>query len=192
MKKTAELTFIITDTHFGVKQNSTTWLNSQMDFFYKQLIPHIKQCKESELYHSIRLIHMGDVFDSRSTISTLVATRVVELFTELCKYCRVHIVAGNHDFYSPNSDEVDTLNLLLKNTGATLYTKDYAMVQIPNTKTYELFIPWYQWGSETIDSIMERLGKDAVNVFTHADIVNEQIPFPHLSKETREIGRAHV
>ena len=194
MKKTAELTFIITDTHFGVKQNSTTWLNSQMDFFYKQLIPHIKQCKESELYHSIRLIHMGDVFDSRSTISTMVATRVIEAFKELCKYCKVYIVAGNHDFYSPNSDEVDTLNLLLYNiAGVTLYTKDYAIVKISNTKTYELFIPWYQWGSKDIDSIIERYGKDIVNVFAHADIVTESIPFTHLSKETRVFsGHLHI
>lgn len=193
MKKTAELTFIITDTHFGVKQNSTTWLNSQMDFFYKQLIPHIKQCKESELYHSIRLIHMGDVFDSRSTISTLVATKVVELFTELCKWCEVIIIAGNHDFYSPNSDEVDTLNLLLKNTGATLYTKDFEMNRIPNTNDYELFIPWYKWGNETIDSMMQYYGEGIVNIFAHTDIVNERIPFTHLSEETRVFsGHIHI
>ena len=33
------ISFILTDTHFGVKQNSMTWLNSQLDFFYNQLIP---------------------------------------------------------------------------------------------------------------------------------------------------------
>ena len=193
MKETAELTFIITDTHFGVKQNSTTWLNSQMDFFYKQLIPHIKQCKESELYHSIRLIHLGDVFDSRSTISTFVATKVVELFTKLSSMCEVRIVAGNHDFYSPNSDEVDSLNLLLKNTGAILHTKDFEMNRIPNTKEYELFIPWYKWGSDTIDSMMKYHGKEIVNVFTHADIVSGQIPFTFLNKETRVFsGHIHI
>ena len=193
MKKTSEITFIITDTHFGVKQNSTTWLNSQMDFMYKQLLNHIQMSVESELYHKVRLIHMGDVFDSRSTISTLVATRVVELFTELCKWCEVIIIAGNHDFYSPNSDEVDTLNLLLKNTGATLYTKDFEMNRIPNTKNYELFIPWYKWGSETIDSMMNYHGKEIVNVFAHADIVTESIPFAHLSKETRVFsGHLHI
>lgn len=183
MKST--ITFIITDTHFGVKQNSITWLNSQMDFMYKQLLNHIQMCVESELYHKVRLIHMGDVFDSRSTISTLVATRVVELFTELCKWCEVIIIAGNHDFYSPNSDEVDTLTLLLKNTGATLYTKDLVKNIIPGTKTYEMFVPWYKWGDDTIDSMMKCHGGDIVNVFAHNDIVNEPIPFTHLSKETR-------
>ena len=188
-----KITFIITDTHFGVKQNSTTWLNSQLDFIYKQLIPHIKQAKESGLYEEVRLIHMGDVFDSRSTISTFVATKVVELFTELCKLCEVIIIAGNHDFYSPNSDEVDTLTLLLKNTGATLYTKDFEMNRIPDTKEYELFIPWYKWGSDTIDSMMKYHGKEIVNVFAHTDIVTEPIPFAHLSKETRVFsGHLHI
>lgn len=189
----SKITFIITDTHFGVKQNSTTWLNSQLDFMYKQLIPHIQQCIDSELYDNIRLIHLGDVFDSRSTISTFVATKVVELFTKLSSMCEVHIIAGNHDFYSPNSDEVDSLNLLLKNTGAILYTKDYEKVRIPGTETYEIFIPWYKWGNEVIDSMMRCHGKNIVNVFTHADIVSEQIPFTFLNKETRVFsGHIHI
>lgn len=189
----SKITFIITDTHFGVKQNSITWLNSQLDFMYKQLIPHIQQCIDSELYDKIRLIHLGDVFDSRSTISTFVATKVVELFTKLSSMCEVRIVAGNHDFYSPNSDEVDSLNLLLKNTGAILHTKDFEMNRIPNTKEYELFIPWYKWGNEVIDSMMKYHGKEIVNVFTHADIVHEQIPFKNLHKNTRVFsGHIHI
>jgi DNA repair exonuclease SbcCD nuclease subunit len=190
----SKITFIITDTHFGVKQNSTTWLNSQLDFFYNQLIPHIQQVKESELYDEIRLIHMGDVFDSRSTISTMVATKIVELFTKLCSLCEVIIIAGNHDFYSPNSDDVDTLTLLLKNTGATLYIKDFVKKPIPETNTcWELFVPWYKWGNETIDSMLECHKKDIVNIFTHADIVTEQIPFLHLNKNTRVFsGHLHI
>lgn len=189
----SKITFIITDTHFGVKQNSITWLNSQLDFIYKQLIPHIQQCIDSELYDKIRLIHLGDVFDSRSTISTFIATKVVELFTKLNSMCEVHIIAGNHDFYSPNSDEVDSLNLLLKNTGAILHTKDYEKVRIPGTKTYELFIPWYKWGNKEVDSMMQCHGKNIVNVFTHADIVSERIPFTFLNKETRVFsGHMHI
>ena len=189
----SKITFIITDTHFGVKQNSSTWLNSHLDFMYKQLIPHIQQCIDSELYDSIRLIHLGDVFDSRSTISTFVATKVVELFAKLSSMCEVHVVAGNHDFYSPNSDEVDSLNLLLKNTGSILHTKDYEKVRIPETETYELFIPWYKWGNDVIDSMMQHHGKEIVNVFTHADIVSEQIPFTFLNKETRVFsGHIHT
>ena len=188
------ITFIITDTHFGVKQNSTTWLNSQMEFIYKQLIPHIEQCKNSDLYDKIRLIHLGDVFDSRSTISTMVATKVIEAFTKLGELCEVHIIAGNHDFYSPNSDEIDTLTLLLKNVnGVTLYTKDCELFRIPNTKTYELFIPWYKWGSDIVHSMIQCHAKDIKNIYAHTDLVNDPIPYAFLDRNTKVFsGHVHI
>ena len=102
---------IITDTHFGVKNNSITWFNSQSDFIYKQLIPYIKSHQDT-----IRLIHMGDVFDSRSTISVYIAKKVRKMFKDLAEICEdVIVVAGNHDFYSPVSDEYDSLSLVLHN-----------------------------------------------------------------------------
>ena len=98
---------IFTDTHFGWKNNSMTWLNSQMDFIYKQFIPEIKRLSKDE---SVRVIHCGDVFDSRSTISTYVATKVVQAFKDIRSVCEDFvIVCGNHDFYSPNSDTVNTV-----------------------------------------------------------------------------------
>ena len=102
---------IITDTHFGVKNNSMTWFTSQSDFIYKQLIPYIKTINDE-----VRLIHMGDVFESRSTISIYIAKKVRQIFKDLSKLCNnIIIVAGNHDFYSPNSDEYDSLSLALNN-----------------------------------------------------------------------------
>jgi DNA repair exonuclease SbcCD nuclease subunit len=67
------------------------------------------------------------------------------------------------------------------------------MNRIPDTKEYELFIPWYKWGSDTIDSMIKYHGKEIVNVFAHTDIVTEPIPFAHLSKETRVFsGHLHI
>ena len=68
---------VFTDTHFGWKNNSMTWLNSQLDFIYNQFIPHIKLLSTQD---AVRVIHCGDVFESRSTISTYVASKVVQAF----------------------------------------------------------------------------------------------------------------
>lgn len=180
----SKITFIITDTHFGVRQNSMTWINSQLDFLYNQLIPHIQQCKDSNLYECVELIHMGDVFDSRSTISTLIASKVVKVFKELNNLCNVHIIAGNHDFYSPNSDEVDTLSLILKQTNVNLYTNK------PYINDNNLYIPWYQWGSvETQELIINQPIK---NIFTHADIVTQQIPYIQLGDINIFSGHIHT
>ena len=80
---------LFTDTHFGWKNNSMTWLNSQMNFIYKQFIPTIKKLSKKE---PVRVIHLGDVFDSRSTISTYVATKVVEAFKDIRSVCNEFVI----------------------------------------------------------------------------------------------------
>lgn len=173
------ISFILTDTHFGVKQNSMTWLNSQLDFFYEQLIPHIEKYKD----HKVKLIHMGDVFDSRSTISTYIAVKVVKLFEDLSKICDVHIIAGNHDFYSPNSDVVNSLDLLLNHCGVNLYTNKAALVD------GDLFIPWYEWGSQDTKNLLK---KKVNNIYAHTDIITETIPYEGISNIKLFSGHMHI
>lgn len=156
-------TILITDTHFGVKQNSMTWLNSQIRFIENQLIPYIKSQKEP-----IKLIHLGDVFDSRSSVSTYVATKIIYIFKKLREVVNEFIIiAGNHDFYSPNSDEVDTITLLLKDIGAKLVIKDIVIDGI------NMYVPWYQWESPNLQSIIDQ--NNIKNIFTHADIVTQKV-----------------
>lgn len=159
---------LITDTHFGVKQNSMTWFNSQLDFIYNQLIPYLKKQTEYK-----QLIHLGDVFDSRSTISTYIANKVIEVFKELRKYVdEFIIVGGNHDFYSPNSDSIDTINLLLNNLDIRIITKE---CYVENDC---LYVPWYKWlehidGGDEIINLCKQ--NNIKNIFTHADIVHAPI-----------------
>ena len=152
---------IFTDTHFGWKNNSMTWLNSQMDFIYKQFIPEINRLSKNE---SVRVIHCVDVFDSRNTISTYVATKVVQAFKDIRSVCEEFIiVCGNHDFYSPNSDTVNTVRLFMSNMD----------IKIVDTKLYETrdyaFVPWYVWNEGNFET-------DANYVFTHTDLLHDEIP----------------
>lgn len=175
-------TILITDTHFGTRQNSITWLNSQIDFFTKQLIPYIKKQKEG-----VRLVHLGDVFDSRSTISTIVASRVVDLFKQISELVdEFIIIGGNHDYYSPNSDEYDTLNLLLGNLNIKLVTKQ-ALIDKENKHIY---VPWYVWQEEihAPSNLQDAIDTHNIQrVFTHADIVNEPVNI-----RCREIYSGHI
>lgn len=160
---------LFTDTHFGVKQNSVTWLNSQLDFIYKQLIPYIESLDDE-----VRLIHLGDVFDSRSSISTMVASKVLDAFKSLrSKVKKFIIIAGNHDFYSPNSNEIDTLNLIFQNIDIELITKG---IHIDDDCIY---VPWYSWGDEIIQDVIYQHG--IKYIFTHADIVNEPIKYKNVA-----------
>lgn len=150
---------IITDTHFGWKQNSITWLNSQMKFIDNQLIPKIKELKKRD---KVRLIHCGDVFDSRSSISPMIAKAVRDKFIELRSLVDdFYIVAGNHDFYSPNSDDIDSLSMVLRDLDINLVIKESVY------DGEDAFIPWYSYKDLT------GLPDNVKNVFTHADIFGE-------------------
>lgn len=175
-------TILITDTHYGTRQNSITWLNSQINFLTNQLIPYIKKQNDG-----VRLVHLGDVFDSRSTISTIVASKVVEVFKQLSELVEEFIIiGGNHDYYSPNSDEYDTLNLLLGNLDIKLVTKGILI----DKESKHLYVPWYQW-LETVHApanLQHTIDEYGIKrVFTHADIVNEPVNI-----RCKEIYSGHI
>lgn len=167
---------IFTDTHFGWKNNSMTWLNSQMKFIYDEFIPKIKEYSKDD---SVRVIHCGDVFDSRSTISTYVASKVVQAFKDIREVCdEFIIVCGNHDFYSPNSDVVNTVSLFM----------GHLDIRIVNQEMYETedraFIPWYVWESGEFKT-------DAKYIYTHTDLIYGNVP-SHCKGKTILSGHIHT
>lgn len=161
-------TFVITDTHFGVKQNSTTWLNAQLAFFDNEFIPALK--REIENGYAINVVHCGDVFDSRSSINPYVAQKVRELFYRLQCICDVYIVAGNHDFYSPNSDEYSALNLILGDLGNVIIVKTGIFATLDNDNVCSLYVPWYKF---TYDDLKQSIEKyHPKRIFCHTDLTN--------------------
>ena len=174
------ISVLFTDTHFGVKNNSINWLKSQLDFIYKQLIPHLKQLKKKD---EVRLVHLGDVFDSRSTISTMVATEVRKAFESLRKEVDDFIIiAGNHDYYSPNSDEVNSIDLLLGGLEIILVTK-----HINETKEGIIYIRWYKYGEDIGDRMLK-----IENAFVHADIVTQPIPYKSVTVFSGHMHIPHI
>ena len=187
-------TILFTDTHFGWKQNSTMWLKYQSAFITDQLLPAIKEIKNKE---PVRVIHLGDVFDSRSSISTLVATRVVELFKQIADTCdEFYIIGGNHDYYSPNEDSIDTINLLLSNLSIHIVTTEPLQIED------NLLVPWYSWFDA--DNIQNLIDTHKIKrVFTHADIISGpvdirradiysgHIHIPYIKGRIRNLGSCY-
>lgn len=156
---------LITDTHFGIKQNSITWFKSQKAFIENQFIPLIKNISDD-----VRIIHLGDVFDNRSTISTIIAQNIINIFKDIRNLPNVKkfiIIGGNHDYYSPNTDEIDTISLILRDLDLTLVTKD---IYIDGKNAY---IPWYKWDPENLQKFIDI--NCIKNIYTHADIVTNPI-----------------
>jgi DNA repair exonuclease SbcCD nuclease subunit len=127
--------WMITDTHFGVRNSSTEWLDIMKEYFSDFFIPLLKKEKKEGDF----LIHLGDVFDSRHSLNLLVMNTGIDIFEEISKIMPIVIILGNHDIYKKTSNDVNSVKVLK---------------WIPNIKVLEepevisvcekklLFMPW--------------------------------------------------
>lgn len=163
MEKTQKI--IITDTHFGRYNNSINFLNSQL-LIFDDLKRFIKMNKVDRF----DLIHLGDIFESRSTISTQISDEVRLLFKELNSLIKERnpenkfiFVAGNHDFFSPISDKVNSLDTYVRDwvPDAVIVSRDCWV------DGDDIYIPWY-WMNDP-----EKFNTLDLNpyhrIFTHCD-----------------------
>ena len=89
---------VIGDLHFGIKNNSISWLESQLDFFHNQIFPILKD-KDIN-----RCIFLGDLTDIRYSINQQIGIELKKLFREILnEFPKIdfYLLAGNHDYYSP-------------------------------------------------------------------------------------------
>jgi len=68
---------LIGDIHFGVKTNSTVWLEAQISFFKKMIFDIIEK---EELD---RIVFLGDLFDIRYAINQQIGIEVKNIIREL-------------------------------------------------------------------------------------------------------------
>ena len=171
------ITILFTDTHFGTHNNSLTWFKSQKNFIENQFIPHLQKRKDEG--YQVRVIHCGDVFDSRSTLNTYIATGVVEMFEKICSIVdKFYILGGNHDYMSPATDDVDSIRLVFKHLQLK-YPSIFESVTRSKLQSSwgteeSLFVPWYEWiKKDDLIEYLENNNHKITHIFTHADLVRE-------------------
>ena len=172
---------IVTDTHFGVHNNSVTWLNAQLRVFYEQILTH----DNSEC----QLIHCGDLFESRSAINPLIYNAVDKLIKDLSEsFKEVIIIGGNHDYYSPVEAEynINSLDMLHLPDNVHVFTQ---MMYVDGA---DLYVPWYQFLHP--DSLRECIETSGVKrVFCHTDLYSlDEEYLDILSDVTVYSGHIHT
>ena len=123
---------VITDTHFGARGDSAPFDEYFKNFYENIFFP---ECKKRDIKV---IIHMGDVFDRRKFINFNTLKSCQEyFFQQLAKYnMECHMLTGNHDTYFKNTNEVNSLDLLLsKYSRVKTYSEPTILTIRPTTYT---------------------------------------------------------
>ena len=102
------LAAVITDTHFGARNDSKTFLRYFGKFYKEVFFPYLDE-------HNIKTIfHLGDIVDRRKFINYVTLREFKDIFVQPCidRGIKVHAIVGNHDIPYRNTNEVNALNEL--------------------------------------------------------------------------------
>ncbi len=104
---------IITDQHFGARNDSIAFLDFFEKFYDNTFFPALDA-------NSINtVLVLGDTFDRRKYVNFYALDRAKKMFFDKLEErgIRVHMLAGNHDTYYKNTNEVNSPDLLLVEYG---------------------------------------------------------------------------
>lgn len=128
-------TAIITDQHFGARNDSVAFLNFYENFYNNVFFPKLKEEGISTL------LILGDTFDRRKYVNFLTLKRAKEMFFDKLEELgiTVHMLAGNHDTYFKNTNDVNSVDLLLAeytniniiDSPTTIYVDDIPICMMP-------------------------------------------------------------
>jgi len=100
--------FLLSNTHFGYKNNDEKWLNLMIDFFNNSYIPFLKKyAKEDDV-----LIHLGNLFNNSQSININTLNRVQELFKAISDILPIYLIVGYNDKSTTvKSNHINSLNI---------------------------------------------------------------------------------
>jgi DNA repair exonuclease SbcCD nuclease subunit len=125
---------IITDTHWGVRNDHQAFLDNNKKFLDDTFFPFIDS-------HSIdTVIHLGDLVDRRKYLNINTAKRLRDDFIGPlhARGIRAHLTIGNHDTYYKNTNSVNSIR--------EFYKDDFTIYEQAETVEFDgvpiLLMPW--------------------------------------------------
>jgi DNA repair exonuclease SbcCD nuclease subunit len=103
---------ILNDTHWGARNDNAAIGEHIIKFHREVFFPYLKE-------HGIDTVfHLGDLTDRRKYINFVTAKNMEENFFKICNEegIKLYVIAGNHDTYFKNTNEVNSLRQLYNNS----------------------------------------------------------------------------
>ena len=127
---------IITDQHFGCRKNSKLFHDYFLKFYQDIFFPYLEENGITTV------VDMGDTFDSRKGVDFSSLAWAKDNYYDRLKSMgiKVHTIVGNHTAYYKNTNEVNAVDLLLREyENVTVYSET---TEIKLDKLKVLLIPW--------------------------------------------------
>jgi len=133
---------IITDQHFGARKNSKLFHDYFLKFYNNVFFPTLEERGITTV------IDMGDTFDSRKGIDFSALFWAKNNYYDRLKKmgCAVYTVVGNHTAYYKNTNEVNAVDLLLREYENVWVISEPKEFIIDGLKI--LFVPWINQDNE--------------------------------------------
>ena len=127
---------IITDQHFGARNDSIAFLDFYEKFYDNIFFPTLDSNSISTA------LVLGDTFDRRKYVNFYALDRAKKMFFDKLaeRNITVHMLAGNHDTYFKNTNEVNSPDLLLKEYSNIHVIDDPTTIEVDGIKI--CMMPW--------------------------------------------------
>lgn len=128
---------ILNDTHCGIRNSSDIFIDYQERFYNEIFFPYLLENNITQI------LHLGDYYDHRKFINfkALHSNRKVFLDKLRQHNIKMDIIAGNHDTYYKNTNDLNSLKELLGH-----YMNEVNIVQQPMVRDYDGLqiglVPW--------------------------------------------------
>lgn len=128
---------LITDVHWGARNDSQAFIEFYRKFYTNYFFPTLEEQKIDTI------IMLGDTFDRRKYTNHATIKAAKDIFFDVLreKNMNAYIIVGNHDTFYKNTNEVNTVDLLLSE-----YADNLVSISQPKTITIDgceiAMIPW--------------------------------------------------
>jgi len=129
---------LITDTHWGIRNDNVAFHDKTKKFLDDVFFPTLHS---NGINH---VVHLGDIVDRRKYVNFLTAKRLRDDFLVPLENNKItlDIIAGNHDVYYKNTNEVNALEEIINGRycNVNIYTEATTVTQEDSTPI--LYVPW--------------------------------------------------
>ena len=167
---------LLTDTHFGARNDNLNFNEYFYDFYEGLFFPYLQQ---NNIKHCI---HLGDLMDRRKYVSYRILKDFRERFIQPFNYLKInlHILVGNHDIYFRNTNDINSLNELLGQRHDNIFI--YSEAQEVDFDGFPiLMMPWINQQNEIYSfGMMDETKADTM--MSHLEVVGFEMHGGHFSE----------